>query len=378
MQRIQLTFAQPFSSASHLAAGSSASTPSQTPTPTPLTTPTPVNFEPSLSVVTTALGTEVQQSLEKDAKKQKKEQVELIAHDVSIPEMTLSEAGLQIQRELGHGNQSSVHLASKLHEGSFGCVKRFDKAACTSSSVEFMKEEYRVMEEVGSHPCITEAFQIFQDASFFYIELALYQGGDFSKLRKNAVRADVSCGEEWWINVFQQAMRGLAHLHKHNFMHCDVKEANLMLKTDNYHEPEVVLIDFGIVQARDAKRTAIFGTPGYIAPEVWDTKVWTPQSDAFSVGVVILQMMADKIPDNHRPRCGVFTEGTESFKEIKVATQTREPDMSSMVECGLHLQELTRRLLLKDCAQRPNVSEALASLESCRTGEEQSSEQLPS
>jgi serine/threonine protein kinase len=316
-------------------------------------------------MMTTAFGTDVLQRLPKSSRLSKEDISEVVSHDVSIPEMTLAEAGLKVQQELGHGNQSSVHLASKLIDGGFSCIKRFDKATFTPSSLEFLKEEYRVTKEVGSHSCITEAFQIFQDASFFYIELALYYGGDFTNLNQNAVRSGACCDEQWWINVFQQAMRGLAHLHGHSFMHCDVKEPNLMLKTNNYHEPEVVLIDFGIVQAAGVKRTAIFGTPGYIPPEVWDTKIWTPQGDAFSLGVVILQIMTDKVPDNHRPRCGVFIEKTETLKDIKVATQKRKPPVSSMLACGaLWLQELTTKLLIKDVAQRPSVLEALAILES--------------
>jgi len=137
-----------------------------------------------------------------------------------------------------------------------------------------------------------------------------------------------------------------------------------MLKTEDYREPEVVLNDFGIVQAADAKRTAIFGTPGYIAPEVWNTKVCTPQSDAFSFGVVILQILTDRVPDRHRPRCGIFTENTKTFSDIKVATQTREAQISLPVEYGARLQELTSKLLVKGSAQRPTVSEALSFLES--------------
>jgi serine/threonine protein kinase len=319
-------------------------------------------FKNSMSVITTAC-TEAPDT----PRGAKKKRSEVVPHDIAIPEMTLLEAGLQIEKELGTGNQSSVHLASKLMDGSFTgmliegntCIKRFDKADCTPSSLTFLKEEFWATREFGSHPCITDAYQIFQDDSFFYIELPLFQGGDFIKLKQNATNSGACCDDNWWMTVFKQAMQGLAHLHEHGFMHCDVKEPNLMLKTDNYQEPEVVLIDLGIVQPANVKRSAIFGTPGYIPPEVWDTKVWTPQGDAFSLGVVVLQMMIDKVPDSDRPRCGIFTENTETFKDIRDATQTRDPQVSSMVGCGVRLQELATQLLIKDPAQRPNVAEAL-------------------
>jgi serine/threonine protein kinase len=137
-----------------------------------------------------------------------------------------------------------------------------------------------------------------------------------------------------------------------------------MLKTDNYHKPEVVLIDFGIAQEAHATRAAIYGTPGYIAPEVWDTKTWTPKGDAFSLGVVIFQIMTGTVPDTSRKCFGVFTENTKTLVDIKWATKTRKPDVRSMIACGKRLQDLTVYLLIKDAAERLSVPAALACLES--------------
>jgi serine/threonine protein kinase len=319
-------------------------------------------------MITTAVGTEDIESELTVVDQRKKESSELTLHDASIPEMTLIEAGLELRYELVEGNQSSVQSAWKIRDGSSRCIKRFDKTAGTRSSLEFLKEEYRIMMEMGSHPCVTQAFQMFQDDSFVYIELPLYRGCDFSKLKKKAVRAGVCCDQVWWTTVFLQALRGLAHLHSHEFIHCDVKEPNLMIKTGNYHEPEVVLIDFGIVQAADAKRTAIYGTPGYIPPEVWDTRTWTAKGDAFSLGVVILQIMIDKIPDIKVSCYGVFTENTKSLADIKAATKTRMPLLNTQATCeefacGTRLRVLTQKLLMKEAAERISVSEALAWLE---------------
>ena len=47
-----------------------------------------------------------------------------------------------------------------------------------------------------------------------------------------------------------------------------IEEQNLMVKNTNYLVPEVVLIDFGVAQEANNKRDVIYGTPGYIPPEV--------------------------------------------------------------------------------------------------------------
>jgi len=348
--------------------GSAASTPTQTPCSTPCFPSSVAVSETLTSVSSMAMGIELLASPVKDSATPESNSSEAVPHEASIPEMTLLQAGLELRQELGHGNQSSVHLAFAKTKGVLSCIKRFSKSASTPSSVEFMKDEYRVMQEVGMHPSIAQAFRIFQDSTFFYIELSLYTGGDFRTLKRNALESGACSNDRWWNGIVGQILQGLSHLHRYGFVHCDVKESNLMLKTDNYHEPEAVLIDFGVVQALDAKRMAVFGTPGYIAPEVWDTKLWTPRADAFSLGVVILQIMLDRVPDSHRPRCGIFTESTQTFKDIKAATQTREPDLSGIrASCGKRLRqltELTEKLLVKDPSKRPSAIEASAILES--------------
>jgi len=151
----------------------------------------------------------------------------------------------------------------------------------------------------------------------------------------------------------------LAFLHGHGIVHCDVKEPNLMIKTGNYHKPEVVLIDFGVAQkAASADRTVIYGTPGYIAPEVWDVKTWCPKGDMFSLGVVFLQLLIDRVPSSSS-RCGVFVENTTNFREVRTATQTREIPFDSMPCSHTHLREFVEQMLERDPSVRPSAADLL-------------------
>merc|ERR1711970_656344 len=101
-----------------------------------------------------------------------------------------------------------------------------------------------------------------------------------------------------------------------------------MLKTANYQQPQVVVIDLGVAKAMAASDEGIpHGTPGYVPPETWETKKWFPTGDVFSLGVVILQVMIDKSPptgprDQGSPG-GIFVEGCANVREIFLATQSR-------------------------------------------------------
>merc|ERR1719329_227002 len=123
--------------------------------------------------------------------------------------------------------------------------------------------------------------------------------------------------EEWYQHLFGQAFSGLAFMHQHALMHCDIKEANLMLKTADVHHPEVCIIDLGLSRALFVEGSGPCGTPGYIPPETWQTYKWFPRGDIFSMGVVCVQLLADKVPDDKRGRLGIFTEGCSSVEAVQ-------------------------------------------------------------
>lgn len=274
-----------------------------------------------------------------------------------IPESTLDEAGLVMISQLGQGNQSTVHLVRKLAteaDGEVLCLKRIAKSPSCNEAAS-VEREYDMMRKASGHPNILEAFNLFQDASFFYIEMPYCEGGDFTVLKAQAIASGICPTEAWWDKVFKSCLEALAHLHSKEIIHCDVKEANLMVRTVNYMEPAIALADFGISQlrneTREKKPTIIYGTPGYIPPEVWESKIWRPESDMFSLGVVIAQMLMDR-------RDGIFVEGTESLKQVKQVTLTREPPFDLIHQP--RLKKLAMMLLEKDSANRPTAVQALS------------------
>lgn len=140
-------------------------------------------------------------------------------------------------------------------------------------------------------------------------------------------------------------------MHVQEVMHCDVKEQNIMLRGEDLCTPDVVIIDLGVAQRASTQRRVIYGTPGYIAPEVWTTKNWVPRSDMFSLGVVLVQMLIG--------RTGIFTENAKTYREIEEATKSRQPPFDSMPAHLPNLKWLARKLLAKDVRSRPSVDSLL-------------------
>lgn len=283
----------------------------------------------------------------------------------AVPTKSLQSAGYQIIDKLGKGNQCKA-LLGKDQKGQRCCIKAFEKARMSTHDVNNINQEYEVLNSIAGHPTIPTVLDIFQDKDTIYTVNTLHEGGDFTTLRQRAPLKLRT--EKWWRDIFRQCFEGLGHLHENSLMHCDIKESNIMLKTTQYHQPEVVIIDFGLSQTAASDATLVSGTPGYIPPEVWETGKWYPGGDMFSMGVVIMQMLLNRVPPHHNPPQGfevlpngIFTEGTNSLREAGLAAKSREPPFDSM---PLELADLTailKRLLTKDVKKRPLAPSVLGS-----------------
>merc|ERR1712232_1046223 len=140
----------------------------------------------------------------------------------------------------------------------------------------------------------------------------------------------------------KQVLTGVSYLHSRTVMHCDLKEPNVMIagKAD-WHAPQIVVIDFGLAN-KFATRSRPGGSPGYMPPEVWESGLWTPRGDVFSIGVMMYSMRTGLHP---------FTEGCNTIDEVKERTQFYLPQMN---EASAELRNLVTWMIDKDFTNRPN------------------------
>ncbi len=91
----------------------------------------------------------------------------------------------------------------------------------------------------------------------------------------------------------EQMLDAVAHAHKKNIIHCDIKPENFILFDDN----RLRLADFGIARFSSKKLSASgSGTVGYIAPEQAMGKP-SMRSDVFSLGLTLYRMFTGRLPE---------------------------------------------------------------------------------
>ncbi len=137
--------------------------------------------------------------------------------------------------------------------------------------------------------------------------------------------------------VAREICAALKEAHRAGVIHRDVKPQNIFLLQDS---GAVKLVDFGLArvegQARLTAQSAVMGTPGYIAPELYAGERPDARADVYSVGATFLEMLGG--------RRGLAT--SDPYSAARAA-----PDFAS-----LHLQPedeaVLRRALENDPEQR--------------------------
>lgn len=280
---------------------------------------------------------------------------------VDMPFKSLAEAGYTVTKELGRGSQGVAKLATS-RDGQDVCVKCLDKAQMSNSGIEELQEEFLILQQLSCER-IARVFALFQDAQFYYMVGEPYFGGDFMTIKERAQEQGVALTEQWWRCVFRQCCEALQFMHEQAMMHCDIKEPNMMLKHDDFGNPEVVLIDFGVSKALVADPGWPGGTPGYMPPETLETHRWYPRGDIFSMGVVMMQVIIDKIPPTGARTIstpgGIFVEGCMTIQDILEATRTRQPPFQLMPPTMPGLTRLLQKMLAKQMQCRPTATQVL-------------------
>jgi hypothetical protein len=131
------------------------------------------------------------------------------------------------------------------------------------------------------------------------------------------------------LHIGRAVASALDYAHERTVIHRDVKPANVMVAADGH----VFLMDFGVaLNARQRQSGPAFGTARYIAPEQARNGEAVPQSDLYSLAVVLYEILAGAPPfDDPSPT----SLAVQHVMQAPPSPRTFNPDLNEATETVL-------------------------------------------
>ena len=229
-----------------------------------------------------------------------------------------------------------------------------------SAEQRFLLEAAACSRIRSRHTVLVMDYDKTEDDEAFYVAEYI-RGPSLTEVLREQPRLSV----ERALDLAIQLASGVAAIHRHHFVHRDVKPDNIMITTDPDGGEELVkLIDFGLTKMTGERDPAsadlldltrsgmMLGSPKYMAPEQIRGMPVDPRTDIYSLGIVLFQLLVGRPPFLGS---GSFEIMNQHLTVPAPALMTARPDLPR----PFVLDAIVQRCLQKNPAHRLDSAESL-------------------
>ncbi len=242
----------------------------------------------------------------------------------------------QVIRLIGEGGMANVYLAHdiildrlvavKVLRGDLAddekFVRRFQREAIASSSL--------------NHPNIVGMYDVGEDNGNYFIVMEYIDGRTLKSLIKK--RGALTLAEV--MDIMQQLLDGVKCAHDSMIIHRDLKPQNIMILDDG----TVKITDFGIATALNnnelTQTNSVMGSVHYLPPEQANGKNSTIQSDIYSIGIMMYELLTGKLP-------------FKGENAVEIAIKQMKDEIPSVCLFNPEIPQSIENVILKACAKNP-------------------------
>ena len=246
-----------------------------------------------------------------------------------------------VLKELGRGATSVVYLCNDPFYARNVAVKLVMPEAFADQDRGNLYRKIFVTEAslAGKlvHPHICQIYDAVADDRQQYIVMEYVDGGT---LERHGDAQDLLPIDRV-VELIFKCTRALEFAQKMGITHRDLKPANILVTG----ETDVKVSDFGaaIIASGDVTQVSAIGSPAYMSPEQVKEHTLNHQTDIYSLGVVLYQLLAGRLP----------FQATNNFSLIyQIANVEPQPPSSYRPQIPAALDAIVKRAMAKDLGQR--------------------------
>ena len=197
-----------------------------------------------------------------------------------------------LQELIGKGGMAMVYRAKDLRTGHSVAIKILRQEY--NHDEEFLGRFQREAQAASkmSHHNIVNLLDVGMDGSDRYLVMEYVQG----KTLKEVIKEKGKMTPQVAVQIAIRILAALQHAHKNGIIHRDIKPQNILVHADGH----IKVADFGIARMADSstltKGDNVMGSVHYFSPEQASGRAATEQSDLYSVGVVLYEMLTGRVP----------------------------------------------------------------------------------
>jgi serine/threonine protein kinase len=262
----------------------------------------------------------------------------------------------EIQELIGRGSMGAVYCARDVVLDRPVALKLFPTETADPQQAVRYEQEARLLARL-SHPGLVTVYDAGIDATVAaepkpYLVMELVRGTTLAdRLRAGPLPTQEVAA------LAGQLASALAHIHRRDIVHRDVKPANILLRRDESDAyPTATLTDFGIARLIDGTRMTMtgftVGTANYLSPEQLTGGEVGPATDIYSLGLVLLECLTGELAypghgvEAAMPRLQRPPEIPESVPEgwrrpLRAMTDLNPAARPAAAEIATHIGEFT-------------------------------------
>jgi len=199
----------------------------------------------------------------------------------------------RLETLLGKGGMARVYRAVDVRLRRYAAVKVIEtQYRADAAYIQRFESEAQAIARLD-HPHIVQIYRFGEAAGCLYIAMRYVAGANLGVLLAGYRHS----GE--WIDpiearrLIREVGSALDYAHQHGVIHRDIKPSNIMVDEQGH----AIVTDFGLALLPDLAGAEVFGSPHYMSPEqVVASNQVVPQSDLYSLGVILYEMFTGQLP----------------------------------------------------------------------------------